>query len=234
MPVALPTPSLGERFERAVTHAIRHPRHHRRAATDVAYVAYLFGVCALVLKHGGSEAEAVAALLRGTIDERANRNDQVGRLGSEFGADVAAILAACCDEPGADLAPRELPFYDRKLAWLERLCRPEAGDDSVYLIAAAETLYDAQTTHDALLRGEDAFAHLIGKKFGTLWAYRALADAYRMHGGRHRPIADALVELVDTLAGKPVTAAALLAAFAVDDTVGPREKGRLLAADAPR
>lgn len=231
-------PSLGERFERAVAAALAVHRGRRGTPAGVPYVAHLFGVCTIVLENGGSESEAIAALLQRTVEEN-GRSEQLAAIRTAYGDDVGDIVAGCSDT--ADEPPGEprRRFYDRTLALIERLLRLPTGGgpggtaSGVFLVSAADTLYDARATSDELSRGTDVFALTAGKKFGALWAYRALADAYRQREGRHAPFADALVELVDAMAGKPVTAAALLAAFAVDATVERREKGSLLAEGAP-
>src|SRR5664280_1814001 len=41
----------------------------RRKKTRIPYVAHLLGVCAIVLEHGGSEDEAIAALLHDTLED---------------------------------------------------------------------------------------------------------------------------------------------------------------------
>lgn len=233
MPAALPSSPLGERFERAVAFALAAYRRDARVSAEGAHVARLFGVCAIVLENGASESEAIAALLYRTIDRR-GAAAQLAAVRSGFGDDVAAIIEGCSDVTGVLTGTDLRPFYDRKLASIERLRRHAAGDESVLLVCAADTLYGARGTNTDLLHGEDAFARHEGKKFGTLWAYRAFADAYGEHGGRHVPFAGALVELVDIMAGKPVTTAELLAAFAIDDTVDREHKGSLLAEGAAR
>ncbi len=233
MPAALPPSPLGERFERAVVAALETCRRNQRVSADVSYVARLFGVCAIVLENGGSESEAIASLLQRAVDRR-GALAHVARIGAEFGDDVAAIIGGSIDVSGVNAGAEARPFYDRTLASIERLRQHAAGDESadfgasVFLVSAADTLYSARATNDKLLAGRDVFAGRKGKKFGTLWAYRALADAYLACDGRHTRFAGALIELVDNMAGKPVTTPELLAVFAIDDTVDRREKGSLL------
>ena len=225
MPASTPSAPLGERFERAAAHAIAAHRHDRRASSDVPYVAHLFATCAIVLERGGSEAEAVAALLHETVDD-ADAIAGLANVRERFGADVAAIVEA---GRGIDVAlgSDARPFFDRKRAMFARAGRRDGLGDSAALVIAASGLAEARATRDDLARGVDSFGRMAGKKFGTLWAYRALADALRVRGGRFASFATELVALVDEMAGKRVTANELLAAFAIDDSVGEADRGTL-------
>jgi len=58
-----PNPILGDRFLQAVTYATELPARQARKKTVIPYLTHLLAVCSLVLKHGGTEDEAIAALL---------------------------------------------------------------------------------------------------------------------------------------------------------------------------
>ena len=222
MAVAPQPTLLGERFERAVSEAVAAHRDDRRAS-GTPHVAHLFGVCAIVLEHGGSEDAAIAALLHGTAVD----SERLAALRAAYGERVASLVAGCREAAGAPIDGKIPTFYDGVRGAVERLTR--TSPDDVFLIDAADTLQDARSTNDELLRGIDVFATRPGGKFGTLWKFRLFADAYREREGRHAPFAQVLVEIVDAIAGKSVTAAELLAAFAIDDAVAPADKGSLLA-----
>lgn len=225
MPAALPSPPLGDRFERASAHAIAAHRSHRRASSDVPFVAHLFATCALVLEHDGGEPEAVAALLHDVVDDT-DAVVGIARLREDFGDDIARIVEAARGVD-ATFAAGARAFYDSKRAVLDRIEIGSSRDDSVALVVAASGLAEARATRVDLARGEDAFARMHGKKFGTLWGYRALADALRDRGGVVLAFATELEALVDEMAGKPVTTAELLAAFSIDDSVIERDRGTL-------
>ena len=83
------------------------------------------------------------------------------------------------------------------------------------LVSAADKLHNFRTICDDVRRagppGDAVFARFKGKKFGTLWYYRALADLYATVSGRHDLIAAELSRLVDAAThGQP--GGALLAA----------------------
>ncbi|GAC1303214.1 MAG: hypothetical protein NVSMB21_02070 [Vulcanimicrobiaceae bacterium] len=181
-----------------------------------------------MLEHGGSEDAAIAALLHGSVADA----ERLAAIAATYGERVSALVAGCREAAGTSIGDELPAFYDRIRRAVERLTW--TSTDDVFLIDAADTLYDARITHDEWLRGVDVFATRPGGKFGSLWAFRLFADAYRDREGRHAPFAQALIELVDALAGKTVSAAELLAAFAIDDSVPARDKGTLLATLAPR
>lgn len=246
MPAALPPSELSDRFERALTFAVMSLRNDRRVATPRA-VARLFGVCASVLEHGGSENEAIAGLLHGSIDRHA-AVQQLAAIREIFGSGVAEIVEGCSDAVSVDGIVPVRPFYDRIRAFAERLDdyargrHPATLASSVFFVNSADTLNDARVASEQLARGEDIFGDRPGKKFGTLWSFRMLADRYLAYddgetepgAARHAVLARELVERVTLMAGKPVTADELLAAFAIDDDVAPREKGSLVAVERAR
>ena len=62
-PTPTPDPVLGERFTEAVAYAVELHATQARKATGIPYLAHLLAVCSLVLEDGGTEDEAIAALL---------------------------------------------------------------------------------------------------------------------------------------------------------------------------
>ena len=62
---------LSERFDEALLYASRHHREQCRKGSKVPYVSHLMSVCALVLEHGGSEDQAIAALLHDAVQDAA-------------------------------------------------------------------------------------------------------------------------------------------------------------------
>ena len=64
-----PTP-LSARFDEAVTLARTLHASQRRKGTSIPYVSHLIGVASLVLDDGGSEDEAIAALLHDAAEDQ--------------------------------------------------------------------------------------------------------------------------------------------------------------------
>ncbi|MBI2970772.1 MAG: HD domain-containing protein, partial [Gammaproteobacteria bacterium] len=80
---------LGPRFQDALLFATEIHAGDVRKGTAVPYLSHLLSVCALVLKHGGNEDEAIAALLHDALEdhpEEVTRDDLVERFGPEVAA----------------------------------------------------------------------------------------------------------------------------------------------------
>jgi (p)ppGpp synthase/HD superfamily hydrolase len=63
------TPALGGRFLDALQHAAELHASHPRKGTTVPYVSHLLSVAGLVLEDGGTEDEAIAALLHDALED---------------------------------------------------------------------------------------------------------------------------------------------------------------------
>ena len=58
-----PEPILGDRFVEALAYAVELLGGQARKATTIPYLSHVLAVCSLVLEDGGTEDEAMAALL---------------------------------------------------------------------------------------------------------------------------------------------------------------------------
>ncbi|MEW6271421.1 MAG: HD domain-containing protein [Thermodesulfobacteriota bacterium] len=191
-------PKLSSRFEEALAYAARvHRRQIRKVADDdkgapeIPYVAHLMAVAALVLEHGGGEDEAIAALLHDAVEDaggRARRED----IRVRFGDEVVRIVDACSDSDGE---PRP-PWVARKEAYLAHLAA--TGDGKVRRVAACDKLHNARAVlADYRKLGTGLWARFNGKRDGTLWYYRVLADEF-LRGGPE-DVAEDLGRTVDEL-----------------------------------
>lgn len=214
-------------------------RSDRRVSSHKS-VARLFGVCASVLENGGTEDEAIAGLIQSSVDRRF-AVQQIAIIRANFGAETAAIVEGCSPKVSADGVVPHSPLYDRTRAFVGRLESYARRQDtkfaaSVIFVSAADALYEARVASEGLARGFDVFADLEGKKFGTLWSYRTLSDSFLAFdagnpepgAARHLALARELAERVTLMAGKPVIADELLAAFAIDDSIDSSVKGSLV------
>src|SRR3954452_4077920 len=90
---------LTERFDDALQYASRHHREQLRKGSRVPYMTHLMSVSALVLEHGGTEDQAIAALLHDAVEDAPD--GQGGAVLDEirvrFGNAVADIVRACSD-----------------------------------------------------------------------------------------------------------------------------------------
>jgi (p)ppGpp synthase/HD superfamily hydrolase len=146
----------------------------------IPYIGHLIGVASIVIDAGGSEDEAVAAVLHDAPEDQGGkaRLDDIAAL---FGERVAEIVLGCTDSLATD--PNEkAPWRERKERYIAHLL---AGSDlSVYLVSAADKCHNARATARDLCFASDP--QLVWRKFnpaagrdGMLWYYRSLVDAYR-------------------------------------------------------
>jgi (p)ppGpp synthase/HD superfamily hydrolase len=181
--------TLGERFERALEYATRLHREQRRKGNDVPYVAHLLGVTSLVLEDGGSEDEAIAALLHDAVEDQGGR-PRLAEIEREFGSNVAHIVQGCSD---ADVTPKP-PWRDRKTRYVAALA---SHDASVRRVSLADKLYNARTILLDYRRLGDELWKRFNPESDQLWYYRALVSAFRET--TESPLVDELDRVVKEL-----------------------------------
>lgn len=133
-------PLLTDRFGEALALALDLHRPHLRKSTTVPYFSHLMSVAALVLEDGGSEDEAIAALLHDALEDCGDQitADEIER---RFGSHVRLIVEGCTDTP-PDFSGGEKPAWrPRKERYLERL----RESDEVNRVSLADKLHNARS-----------------------------------------------------------------------------------------
>jgi len=157
-------------FESALKYASRLHAKQTRKGSDTPYVSHLLAVAAIVLEHGGTEKEAIAALLHDAVEDQGGQATLV-EIRRRYGKRVAGIVAACSD---TDQLPKP-PWRERKEVYVKRL---RSEPYSVRLVVAADKLHNARHLLSSYrVQGEDLWPHFKGGREGTLWYYRAVVDA---------------------------------------------------------
>jgi (p)ppGpp synthase/HD superfamily hydrolase len=168
---AKPAPFLTDRFDTALAYASRTHRLQTRKGSGIPYISHLLAVAAIALENGADEDQAIAALLHDAAEDQGGEA-RLTDIRAHFGADVAAMVDHCTDtheEPKPDWRPR-------KEAYIASLASKPVRSLEVSL---------ADKTHNASAINADLRAHgaavwdrFTGRKDGSLWYYRALADAF--------------------------------------------------------
>jgi (p)ppGpp synthase/HD superfamily hydrolase len=167
--------TLTARFEEALVLAVRLHAGQTRKGTDTPYISHLLAVAGIVLEHGASEDEAIAALLHDAAEDQGGRAT-LEKIRDRFGETVAEIVAGCTD---SWTIPRP-PWRMRKKAYIAHL---RGASASVRLVSAADKLHNARTIlADYRALGESLWSRFNGGRKGTLWYYRALVDVLRDTG----------------------------------------------------
>src|ERR1700721_2612368 len=82
---------LSPDFAKALTFAAHLHGAQTRKGGDVPYVSHLLCVAGLVLEYGGTEDEAIAALLHDAVEDQGGR-PTLGRVRRGFGSTVAGLV----------------------------------------------------------------------------------------------------------------------------------------------
>ena len=166
---------LSPRFTAALVHATELHQEQERKISAVPYVAHLLRVAGLVLEYGGSEDEAIGALLHDAVEDQGGMPvlDEIRR---QFGDAVADIVLGCSDA----LTRPKPPWRDRKQAHVEHV---RTASPSVQLVVAADKLDNARSLlREYRARGEMLWNFFHGGREGTLWYYDAMLAALKSAG----------------------------------------------------
>ncbi len=186
---------LSERFTEALAYAAElHAGHRRKGPGDLPYMGHLLAVASLVLEDGGSEQEAIAALLHDAIEDQPRDGGTRTEIGDRFGPAVLAIVECCTD---ADSHPKP-PWAERKNEYLRHL-REDDLPEGVLRVVAADKLHNARSLlSDYRAVGDQLWIRFnAGSAEGQLWYYGAVADVLVERGAG--PLAAELRETVDEL-----------------------------------
>lgn len=184
------TSTLSPRFDTALVYASHFHRDQQRKGGSIPYVSHLLAVTAIVLEHGGTEDEAIAALLHDAVEDRGGPAMRELIL-EEFGEAVVTIVDGCTD---ADTIPKP-PWRERKEAYIAHVSDASA---SVRLVSAADKLHNARAIlADYQQLGDRLWCRFNGGRDGTLWYYRALADIFQE--AESTPLTEELKRTVDEL-----------------------------------
>jgi (p)ppGpp synthase/HD superfamily hydrolase len=163
-------PLLTDRFDRALHLATSHHRAQLRKGTEIPYVSHLLGVTSLVLEMGGSEDEAIAALLHDAVEDGGGER-MLDRIRSDYGEDVARIVRANSDT----IVEPKPPWLARKQAYVASVAAKQPDELRVSL---ADKLHNTR----AILRDFRTHGNVVWERFstgqgGVRWYYRAMHEA---------------------------------------------------------
>lgn len=180
-------------FDDALVWASGLHRAQARKGTTVPYAAHLLAVASLVLEDGGTEDEAVAALLHDSVEDCGKEVEPLIRR--KFGDVVADIVLACSDDtPPAGGDKR--PWAERKQQYIDHLAS-EGTSASALKVSAADKLHNARATltdlcESGLWPAANACRHQ------SLWFYQAIASLISERLPRSRTARE-LAQVVDEL-----------------------------------
>ncbi|MCB1882280.1 MAG: HD domain-containing protein, partial [Gammaproteobacteria bacterium] len=147
----------------------------RRKGTEIPYVSHLLAVASLVLEAGGTEDEAIAALLHDGPEDQGGL-PTLKEIRDRFGVPVGRIVAACSDT-----------FDVKKPAWQARketyLAHLREAAPSVLLVSCADKLHNARAIlADYRRYGEALWSRFNARRDEILWYYGELARFFATQG----------------------------------------------------
>jgi (p)ppGpp synthase/HD superfamily hydrolase len=181
---------LSQRFDDALAFASNLHRQQTRKGTNVPYISHLIAVSALVLENSGDEDQAIGGLLHDAAEDQGGQAT-LDVIAGRFGSSVAQIVSDCTDsweQPKPE-------WRQRKEAYLASLANK---DPRSLLVSLADKTHNAGSiVTDLNYVGAEVWERFAGKRTGTLWYYRALAEIFdqAMQG----PLANQLMAHVEAM-----------------------------------
>ena len=176
---------LTDRFSRAARYAIDLHRTQTRKATSIPYITHLFAVCSLVLEDGGTEDEAIAALLHDGPEDQGGAA-VLDEIRTQFGDPVATIVAGLSDAMPA-AGEQKPPWRQRKEAYLRHL---QSTPASILRVSLADKLHNARSILvDHGFVGEAVWDRFNAARPDQAWYYGRLLGIFnqRLPGSRNLP-----------------------------------------------
>jgi GTP pyrophosphokinase len=178
---------LTPRFDSAFNYAREVHDGQTRRGSGAPYLGHLIGVASIVIEDGGSEDEAIAALLHDAAEDQGGR-EQLEKIRARFGDTVARIVEDCTDSWGQPKAP----WLERKQEYIQHARRLSAPS---LRVSAADKVHNAY----AILRDLRNIGERVWERFNAtpddiMAYYESLVRAYRESGGG--PLVDELERIV--------------------------------------
>ena len=126
--------TLSKHFLEALEYAFHLHAGHERKGTKTPYISHLIAVASIVLEHGGTEDEAIAALLHDAVEDQGGE-DTLEAIHTFFGPRVASIVKGCTDS----FTTPKPPWKTRKVEYIKHLRKTR--NKSVRLVSVADKGY---------------------------------------------------------------------------------------------
>ncbi|HEX9834109.1 MAG TPA: HD domain-containing protein [Mycobacterium sp.] len=170
------TPKLTGQLSKALVYAELKHHNQVRKGGDIPHFGHLLSVAGLVINDGGSEDQAIAALLHDCVED-AGGAPTLDEIRKNFGDGVARTVDECSD---TDEQPKP-PWRERKRNYVKHLA--DVGQDTL-LVSVADKLDNARS----MLRDYHEHGPKLWERFNRknphdhLWYYGELLAAYRKRG----------------------------------------------------
>jgi (p)ppGpp synthase/HD superfamily hydrolase len=169
-------PTLTRRFDEAFAYAHETHAGHTRKGSGVPYIGHLMGVASIVIDDGGTEDEAIAALLHDAAEDCGGR-PRLEDIRTRFGDTVARIVEDCTDSWDDPKGP----WAERKQQYVEHARRLAAPS---LRVSAADKVHNSYAIlRDLRNTGDKVWERFNAKPDDILAYYQSLVRSYREAGG---------------------------------------------------
>ena len=169
-------PRLTGRFDEALKYAHEVHRDQVRKGNQSPYISHLLGVTSIVLDDGGSEDEAIGALLHDAPEDHGGR-PRLEEIRTRFGDAVAKIVEDCTDSWDTPKGP----WIDRKRAYAEHA---RGLDSSSLRVSSADKVHNAYAIlRDLRNSGEAVWSRFNVPADDVVAYYESLVKSFRHAGG---------------------------------------------------
>jgi (p)ppGpp synthase/HD superfamily hydrolase len=165
---------------RALQYAFKLHGQDARKGTNIPYMMHLLSVCGLVQQDGGSEQQAIAALLHDALEDQPKRTSRE-EIGVEFGMDVLHIVEICTDTPPGYRGGEKQEWSIRKNNYLKHARTVSPAE--LLRVTVADKVDNARAIlWDYHYQGKQLWGRFNAGKELQLWYYRECLEAYRSAG----------------------------------------------------
>ena len=169
-------PQLTTRFDEAFRYAHEVHDGQTRKGTQAPYLSHLMGVASIVLDDGGSEDEAIGALLHDAAEDHGGR-ERLADIRARFGDVVARIVEDCTDSWETPKAP----WLERKREYIQHARRLPPMS---LRVSAADKVHNAYAIlRDLRNMGEEVWSRFSASADDVIAYYESLVRAFREAGG---------------------------------------------------
>jgi (p)ppGpp synthase/HD superfamily hydrolase len=158
-----------KRYRDALDDAAKLHRRQVRKGTDVPYVSHLLHVSALVWESGGTEDQAIAALLHDAVEDQGGAK-VLRKIRENYGKRVSRMVWACTDSS----TKTKRPWVERKTRHLAALA--DAGDDALLIVAADKVVNVEAIVGDLQQHGRIVWERFNAPPESLVWYHQAVFE----------------------------------------------------------
>jgi hypothetical protein len=172
---------LSSRFQYAFNLAFHLHGGTFRKSTSIPTMGHLLSVCSLVMYDGGSEDEAIAALLHDALED-APESISPELIKEHFGDTVLKIVRVSSDTAEDYKGGPKEPWRVRKERYIEDI---KKTDPSLLRVTVADKVDNARAiVRDLNIVGDKVWERFNAGKSDQQWYYGSTLEAYKMAGFR--------------------------------------------------